>query len=341
MTLDARLDEYLAVLEREPIDVKCSEVDFIISACTDSTVMARVANKVYNHYVDSKLMGDEAVAIHVFDTWFADKKIGMGSDDAWFAAQFFATANRNSLIGCPAPPLTLYTPDNAGLTIFDNVPDRYTVLYFYDTDCSKCLVESIKLRAMLERRDYAVDLCAIYVGSNEESWAQYRAARLDVDSPNLRVIHLWDPDLSSGFTLQYGVIGTPKMFLVDPSGTIVGRGLDTSSLEQLLDTVLTPQTLEYGSDESKALYDKTFADTAPTDCEAVSQVAAHIQSLLFPAVSEASDTDSDETAASVTSIPRGDTLLFKQMTGDLLYYLTSRKEAQFKCGAPAFIDDYI
>ncbi len=338
--LDAKLDEYMAALEREPVDVKCTETDFIISSCTDSAVTARVAGRVYEHYRDSKLMGDDAVAVHVFDRWFADGTVKMADDATFFAAEFFARTNRNSLIGCMAPRLELYSPQGETVILFgtsdgtgdngvgdgdcgdsaEGAAGRYSILFFYDVGCPKCLVESMILRNVLEDHDYDLVLYAIYVGSDAAKWEEYRAERFKIDSPHLRTVHLWDPELTSGFTLEYGVVSTPKIFLVDPDGVIAGRGLDGTSLEKLLSVVFTPETLEYGSEESKALYDKTFEDTPDSDCEAVSDVAEHIASML---------------------LPRRDTLLYRQMTGDLLYYVTSRKEAKFKCGAESFIDRYI
>ncbi len=356
--LDTRLDEYMAALEGEPVRVKCSEVDFIISSCTEQDVIEHVARRVYDHYFSSKLMGDDAVAIHVFDTWFADRKVKMEDDDTFFTASFFARANRNSLIGCRAPGLTLFTPEMEEFRLFgadapseedgagsgtdgQDAPEqnwsepegRYSILYFYDVGCPKCLVESMVLRNVLEAHDWPLVLYAIYVGSHGDKWEEYRTERFRMDSPDVEVVHLWDPDLDSGFALQYGVFGTPKMFLVDPNGVVAGRGLDPTSLEQLLSVALETKTLEYGGDEAMEMFDRTFAEADPYDCGAVPAVAAHIAEMLLPDP----DAAPDERKAGAVE----DRNLYRQMTGDLLYYIIRRREAGFKCGAGAFIDSYI
>ncbi|MCD8207793.1 MAG: redoxin domain-containing protein [Bacteroidales bacterium] len=312
--LDAKVDEYLAALETQPTEVKCTETDFIIAACTDSVVLTRVANRVYQHYLASKLMGDDAVAIHIFDTWFADKAVKMNSDDDYFAASFFAAVNRSSLIGQKAPQLQLYTPENELITLFDTFSSTHNILFFYDVGCPTCRAEIVRLKAIYEKYSEKLSFYAVYVGSEAERWAEYRNERFN----NPEITHLWDPELKSGLSFDYGVIGTPKLFLISPDGTILGRNLDSTSLEALLEIVLTDETFEYGSQESMDMYDNIFADPEP--CANVSEVAAHIEEML---------------------LPRGDTLLFKQMTGDLLYFLTSRKEARFKCGSEPFIDGYI
>ncbi len=312
--LDSKVDEYLAALEAQPVEVKCSESDFIIAACTDSTVLTHVANRVYNHYSTSKLMGDDAVAIHIFDTWFADKAVKMGSEEEYFTASFFAAVNRSSLIGCRAPQLQLQTPENEPFTIFDTFTSTYNILFFYDVGCPTCMAETRALRKILEKHPSRLTLYAVYIGTDAEKWSEYRSERFN----DAETIHLWDPEMTSGLAFDYGVIGTPRLFLVSPDGTILGRSLDSTALEALLDMVFSSETMEYGSQESMDMFDGMFAESE--SCANVSEVAAHIEEML---------------------LPRGDTLLFKQMTGDLLYFLTSRKEARFKCDSEAFINGYI
>lgn len=77
--LDARMEEYFALLEQEPVTVKIEECDVLIEASQDPAVRQAIALKD-DHYRHSALMGDEAVAIHVTDTWFIPGKVAMGSD---------------------------------------------------------------------------------------------------------------------------------------------------------------------------------------------------------------------------------------------------------------------
>ncbi len=318
--LDTKLTEYLTAIERETATVKCGEADFLISSCTDSTIRQRVANQIYNHFLESKLMGDEAVAIHVFDRWFADGTVKMPSDAEFYAADFHARLNRPTLIGNKAPALELQNESGEPVSLFGEAGRRYSILYFYDIYCSKCLVESILLRNLLEATDYPVDLYAIYVGSEGDKWELYREERFGISADKPRVYHLWDPDLTSDFIMKYGVISTPKMLLVDAKSIIVGRDLDTEALGRLLAAIMAPRELEYGGKDAMEMYSTVFSSPEELDCGSVPKVAEHLSESLLSA---------------------GDTLMYKQMTGDLLYFLTNRKESAFKCGTEAFVDKYI
>ena len=342
--LDSRLEQYFKILEPEPVEIKNRECDALISAAKDSLLRQTIALKIYDHYYNSPVMGDEAVAIHLIDNWFSPGLVQMKDDRDLFGARFFAEFNRNSLIGMPAPEVTLLTPLGETVTIpsgssydmagssYDmagSVPvmagptghPRFRVLYFYDTDCAKCKMETAMLRSLLDDKDYPVDVCAVYVGREQDNWKRWRDSTFVVKAPDTRVIHLWDPQDESGFQMKYGLMKTPRMFLVDPDGVIVGRGLDTEALGQLLDASLEESVYEYGSSESAELFNSIFSlygdDVKPED---VSDVAGMI---------------------SGRTLSRGDTLGFKHLEGDLLYYLASHKTGVLREGTEGFIDSYI
>ena len=317
--LNARLERYFSMLEAEPVEVKKAECDALIEAASDKDLQQRIALKAYNHYLNSSLMGDEAVAIHLTDRWFSSGDIPMGSEKDLFDAKLFAEFNRQSLIGMPAPEVTLLDPSGAHVTFPGS--GRFQVLYFYDTDCAKCKIESPMLRSLLDDKDYPVDVFAVYVGREEDKWAFWRESTFRVKAQNTKVIHLWDPEDSSDYQMRYGVTVTPKMFLVDPDGVIVGRNLDTDSLKKLLEASLAALYYDYGGDEALAFFDKLFSTSGPkVSPEDVTEIASMLES---------------------RTLARGDTLSFKHLEGDLLYYLAGKRGEGFKEGTYSFIKDYI
>lgn len=336
--LDARLQQYFSLLEQESAEVKNQECDALIEAATDPVLKQTIALRIYDHYRNSKLMGDEAVAVHVTDTWFIPGKVAMKSDNDFFEARMFAEFNRQSLIGMPAPAAELFDP--LGESVFIGSPvlrqvqgpedpegpvgesvKPPAVYYFYDTDCAKCKLETATLRSLLNDQDYPVKVYAIYVGTNEDRWKEWREKSFVLDTEETEVIHLWDPDTSADLQFKYGITQTPRMFLVDSEGMIIGRGLDTESLERLLEAVLDDGEYYYGNEASKALFDQLFSTygerVSPED---VADVASIIKS---------------------RTLDLGDTLSFKHLEGDLLYYVAQKREEAFREGTEGFIQDYI
>lgn len=322
--LSGKLDEYFAAIEREGTDVQKEECDFLIETASDSLIRQFIALKAYDHYLNSPVMGSEAVAIHLLDRWFIPGKVRMKNDFDLINARVYADFNRQSLVGMKAPELTMESPDGRTVTLFgDGAAERFSVLYFYDTDCSKCKVESILLRNVLEDNDFPIDLCAVYSGDDRKAWEGYISTKLDVEASKVRVVNLWDPELDSDFQRKYGVLQTPRMYLVRPDGVILGRGLDTESLYMMLKGIFTDVSLNYGSDESASLFDGILfseEDAAGPSSERVRSLVEYI---------------SDST------LPKGDTLMFRQLSGDLLYYLSTRSGEGVKDGLKYLLDKSI
>ena len=320
--LSDKLQEYFEALVHETLPVQQQECDFLIESATDSLVRQFVAETVFNHFVDSKVMGAENVAVHVFDNWFLNGKVKMKDERDFITAKVFADFNRQSLLGKKAPALVMDNPEGEAVNLFgkEDSGGKFRVLYFYDTSCAKCRLETILLRNLLQVRKYPVELYAVYAGDDHSAWNAYVKESFMPDSSSFKTVHMWDPELDSDFQRLYAVVQTPRMFLVGPDGTILGRGLDTKALEQLLDGIFAaPEELVYGSDEAMRIFDGIFAGR------------------------ELKGKDVMETADYIAhrTLEKGDTLMFRQLAGDLLYHLSLQRGESFKEGLDYHIDKYI
>ena len=319
--LDKRLDRYFQILEPESVDVKSRECDLLIDSAKDSLLRQHIALMAYEHYLNSALMGDEGVAVHLTDTWFASGLVSMGGEEVLLNAKIFADFNRQSLLGESAPSFAMESFEGDSVT-FGGPADRYRILFFYDTDCAKCRLEVMRLRPILDSRNWPVDLYAVYTGGDKENWRQWLSDRMALNAPRTRVFNLWDPEIKSDYQMKYGVLQTPRIFLIDKDGTIIGRGLDSEALEPLIDIALPSFVdYEYGSAASAALMDKLFSQYDNTEGP------TRIQSMAK--------------ALESRTLAKSDTLSFKHLEGDLLYWLTSRRDGPSKEGTIPFINEYI
>jgi thiol-disulfide isomerase/thioredoxin len=315
--LSRQLDGYLAAIESSGPVVQIEETDFLIETPEDSLVRQYVAVKIYDHYLNSKVMGSETVAIHVLDKWFFSGKIKMYNDIDLLNAKIYADFNRQSLIGLKAPQLTLLTRNNESRDLFSEAPGAYKILYFYDAGCAKCKYETPRLVSLFAEGEYPVELIAVYVGDSTQAWDEYVAKYFSaLQAGDVRITHLWDPEVDSDFQRKYGVLQTPRMLLIAPDGTIIGRGLDTEALELLLE-VSFPE-FQYGSPESEQLFDK-LTGPDPTSVE----------------ISEISD------MLAAATLDKGDVRMFKQLAGDYLYYLAPKTKQEYRYGLNRHVNKYI
>ena len=316
--LTAKLEEYFEALKYESIEAQKAECDFLIDAADTQEVRDFIAQTIYDHYIDSKIMGAEAVAIHLTDNWFTPGKVSFADGSELFAAKVFAEFNRLSQVGLKAPELLMETLEGERMNPLET--EGFKVLYFYDTDCANCRLETIMLTNVLETENFPVTLHAVYVGDNRDEWEEYIESRLTLEEGRAKVVHLWDPDLDSDYQRKYGILQTPRMFLLAPDGTILGRGLDSQALSQMLHGIFDEVQLEYGSDESAKLFEGIFPEAALTDFDDVKGLVDYIAS---------------------GTLPKGDITMFRQLTGDLLYYLAINPGEGFKEGMDYLIKNNI
>jgi hypothetical protein len=175
-------------------------------------------------------------------------------------------------------------------------------------------VETPRLRALVKEGKYPLQVFAVYVGASAEAWAAYRDT-----FPG--VTHVWDPEITSDWQRLYGVLQTPRMFLVNPSGTIVGRNLDTPALRILLNKEFSSDSYVYGEPSVMLRYAQFFTPYGD------SLKVSHVMDV------------ADYLAA--RTFGEGNIEAFKQVEGDFLYFLSSQKTEVFRDAAVPFVEKYI
>lgn len=228
--LESMVREYTAAIAAESTGSKENECDFLISSLDDPQLKGKLAETLFNIYRTSPLMGDESVAIYIWDEWLKDRKVPLPDDEAYSDARIFAEFNRESQLGLKAPELQLRKPCGGRLTVPRR--GRPAVFYFYDTSCGKCKLMNSVISQTLSSWHTPVDFFAVYVGMDKASWKEFRK-KFRISNRKIRTVHLWDPDMDTDLVRLYGVLSTPKLFLINSDGRIIGRRLELENLLQL------------------------------------------------------------------------------------------------------------
>lgn len=229
--LDSLLTLFYTSLEREDVEVKNAEMDMLISSCTDSLTRQHVALAIFDYYKESPLMGEEEVAIHIYDNWFKNGAVEMRGEFDRFEAEMFVDFNRQTLIGCDAPVLTMLTKKSKEQKM--PAEGKTAIIYFHDTGCAKCKMTDKLLPGVLEKIQFDCRFYSIYCGTDARDFRKYRKS-FKLKNRHIEVIHLWDPESESSYQKIYGVISTPKIYVTTPDGRILGRRLELDSLMELM-----------------------------------------------------------------------------------------------------------
>lgn len=214
------------------------KVDGFIMTGKDGEEIAQIAYFMYRYYRDSRIMGYDEIAIYVADNYFLNGKYNLPDEEARLEMRLFADANRRSLIGMRASVMTMQDPAGNDIRFPEGEQD-YSILYFYDDECPACQRMTPALMQYLTRCDKDINFTVymVYTQDDRERWMDYVAKVIHPFNlpDNVTLINLWDPEMKSDFLTAYGVISTPKLFLVDRNGVIIGRELTPTALSQVVE----------------------------------------------------------------------------------------------------------
>lgn len=112
--------------------------------------------------------------------------------------------------------------------LLNNVKSKYTILYFYDPECSNCSEITPKIKGWFYTdgpKDATV--LAIYINQDEQEWNKY--LRENTYPP--RWINLWDKNESDNMREKYWIESLPAIYVLDENKKVV---LKNANFRQLL-----------------------------------------------------------------------------------------------------------
>lgn len=214
------------------------KVDGFIMTGKNGEEIAQIAYFMYRYYRDSRIMGYDEIAIYVADNYFLNGKYNLPDEEARLEMRLFADANRRSLIGMRASVMTMQDPAGNDIRFPEGEQD-YSILYFYDDECPACQRMTPAFMQYLTRCDKDINFTVymVYTQDDRERWMDYVAKVIHPFNlpDNVTLVNLWDPEMKSDFLTAYGVISTPKLFLVNRNGVIIGRELTPTALSQVVE----------------------------------------------------------------------------------------------------------
>lgn len=166
------------------------------------------------------------------ERWLGHSYAGVTFDPDFIEQTCFAAAMfRRNPLGEPAADLLLTALDGSPCTLYDT-GRRYTVLYFYKTDCSSCEIFSDELeRIASDFPDSGLSWTAVCTDRKTRDWKRYALRHLDGWH------HLADPEGTSGMFERYNLSGVPALYLLDEEMRVLAKDISPLTLEKLLKAI--------------------------------------------------------------------------------------------------------
>lgn len=210
-----------------------------ISRAIDSILLRVSSSKpVYDYllwyflvkYERSKIMGYDAVFVHLANNYFKTGKAGFVSDAVKKNVIKRSDVLEPLLIGKPAPLMILLDTNDTPVSLY-SVAKEYTVVYFWDSDCSFCQNESPKLKQFRDeyRTAFDVEVYAVCIDTSMTEWKKY-IKKNDLTWINVNGYLSLTPD----FHDLYDVHSSPVIYLLDRNKIIIGKNILTEGVLEIV-----------------------------------------------------------------------------------------------------------
>lgn len=225
-------------LERYFDKVLVQDVDTLIAEADKVVEMSRPNKEMFKYlvwfltikYETSKVMGFDEIFVHMVDKYYSTGEAYWVNPTVKENIMERADQLRNVLLGNVAPNMIMLDTNRRPVSMH-NIQAKYTLLFFWDTDCGHCKKETPKLKKFYEEKgdEYGLEVFAIctdtsyskmkkYIRQNELEW-------INVNGPR---------SLTGDYHDDYDIYSTPVMYLLDEKKVIIAKRILT---DQLMDFI--------------------------------------------------------------------------------------------------------
>jgi thiol-disulfide isomerase/thioredoxin len=212
----------------------------------DNLMQRTAVNPVYQQFTAKYLLKKyarkrinpvfEAVYTHIVEKYYLKSGFNWISNDELYYLTKEYNRRKPSLIGEPAPNISMNGIENDTLTLY-NLNHKLILIYFYNYDCPICEKVTPELRKLVSRYDYLdIGVYAVCIGENPELWKRYVAGNKISHWSNV-----CDNNRINDVALTYNLGYTPTLFLLDKQKTILDKNFTLDELSKTLFSIATKE----------------------------------------------------------------------------------------------------
>ncbi len=181
-------------------------------------------------YERSRIMGQDAVFVHMVNHYFKTGKADFLNETIRQNVIKRSDILEPLLIGRPAPLMILLDTNDIPVSLYSLETD-FTIVYFWDTDCSFCLRETPRLKQFYDENKDTLDLeiYAVCIDTSMTAWKKYIAG-YKLNWVNVNAYLSLTPD----FHDLYDVHSSPVMYLLDRRKNIIAKNILTDQIMEIL-----------------------------------------------------------------------------------------------------------
>ena len=223
-----KMEQYITKLTVQIPDSINAAADYLVSKVSGNDELFKYTVWwITNHYETSKIMGMDAVFVHMAENYYTKEKAFWVDETTLYKISDRAKVLKPILLGKKCPNIVL-TDSNGVYHSLHTLPKEYTIVYFWDPDCSHCKTVTPVLKEVYNKINADVEVFAVCVEIEIDKWKKY------VNENELTWINVADPELRNNFRHDFDISSTPQIFILDKDKKIIAKRLDVEQVEDFI-----------------------------------------------------------------------------------------------------------
>ena len=247
-----KMDTYLNKLTVQHPDSISKAADILVRySRLNKDIFQYVVSYITSTYERSKIMGMDAVFVHMVENYYMTGEVDWVDDDQLVKIEERAEKIAPNLIGRPAPPFVnqlgmpfMKDPEGKIKRLYD-LESKYTLLIFYAPDCGHCKKELPRVKKVLDTltstnildKKNDVSVFAVQTEFDREKWLEFIEDQGTGDWINVCDMQT-DPDgnpaASSNWRDQYDIYSTPVIYILDKDKNILAKRIAYNQISQII-----------------------------------------------------------------------------------------------------------
>ena len=246
---EEKLDKYFTQLVMPQPDSIIKEIDWMLGTATINEEMTRfLLIKFVNRYLNQKYMWEDAIFVHLFEKYFAQKTYSWLNEKGLKIITERAYSLMANIMGTPAADIEL--PDSSGQIksiYFDTA--SFTIVVFWDPTCGHCKEVLPKLDSFYQAKWKAAGLKIFAVAKEtdgtKKDWINFINDQKLNAWTNVYYSKADDKARTDngipGYSQLYDVMIFPTLYLLDKDKRIVAKKLTYQQIDEVLELKMKGQ----------------------------------------------------------------------------------------------------
>ncbi|MFN2440197.1 MAG: DUF5106 domain-containing protein [Chitinophagaceae bacterium] len=239
---EGRIDKYFEQLVYPAADSVIKEIDWMLSYASVNEEMQKfLLLKFVNRYLNQKYMWEDAVFVHLFEKYFAQKNYAWLNQNGKKIITDRAYSLMANIFGSPASDVQL--PDTSGKTTsLYSIEAPYTLLVIWDPTCGHCKEVLPKLDSMYLAKWKSIGLkpfgLAKETDGNKKDWLSFIHQHKLNNWTHVYYSKEEDKKRTSsgipGYSQLFDVQSFPTLYLLDKDKRIIAKKITENQIEEIL-----------------------------------------------------------------------------------------------------------